>query len=182
MVVAASTLTVVAVGITKLSSLALGLLTRLVFGLPPPQSPPISTLPPPARPEASIARARELDVLAGDQDLAALRSLLLARRRQRAGHLDGLGRRARRLACPGRGAEHDHAVAVADRIGLDHAAVVDDGVDHGARRRGGQLDPAAIGSDLAVVGDQRLERLAGRDVDHLRGDLVVDRSVISLSP
>src|SRR2546429_5080242 len=54
MVVAASTLTVVAVGITKLSSLALEFLTRLVFGLPPPQSPPISTLPPPLRPEASI--------------------------------------------------------------------------------------------------------------------------------
>src|SRR5262245_36909601 len=54
MVVAASTLTVVAVGITKLSSLALEFLTRLVFGLPPPQSPPISTLPPPLRPEASM--------------------------------------------------------------------------------------------------------------------------------
>src|SRR5205809_704647 len=40
-------------GITKLSSLALGLATRPLFGLPPPQSPPISTLPPPARPDAS---------------------------------------------------------------------------------------------------------------------------------
>src|SRR4029450_11891151 len=53
MVVPASTLTVVAVGMAKLSSLALGFDTRLLFGLPPPQSPPISTLPPPARPEAS---------------------------------------------------------------------------------------------------------------------------------
>src|SRR5262249_55371049 len=38
------------------------------------------------------ARARELDVLAGHQDRAALCSLLLARPRERAGDLDGLGR------------------------------------------------------------------------------------------
>ena len=57
MVVAASTLTVVAVAIAKLSSLALGLVTRLLFGLPPPQSPPISTLPPP-RAAGGIDRAR----------------------------------------------------------------------------------------------------------------------------
>ena len=35
----------------------------------------------------------------------------------------------------GRPAEHDLAVAVADRARLDHAGVVDDGIDHGARRR-----------------------------------------------
>ena len=54
MVVPASTLTVVAVGTPNFSSVALGLLTRLVLPLPPPQSPPISTLPPPARPDASM--------------------------------------------------------------------------------------------------------------------------------
>src|SRR5262249_59949348 len=61
-VVPASTLTVVAVGITKPSSLALGLVTRPLFGLPPPQSPPISTLPPPARPEASMRALASLSV------------------------------------------------------------------------------------------------------------------------
>ena len=53
-VVAASTVTVVAVGMAYASSTALGFLTRSIFGLPPPQSPPISTLPPPSRPDASI--------------------------------------------------------------------------------------------------------------------------------
>jgi len=66
------------------------------------------------------------------------------------------------------------AVAPADRVRRDHAASVDDGIDHGARRRGGELDPSAVGSDLALVAHQRLERPAGRDVDHLRGDLVAD--------
>src|SRR5262249_14152833 len=42
------------VGMTEVWGLGVGLETRLVFGLPPPQSPPISTLPPPRRPEASM--------------------------------------------------------------------------------------------------------------------------------
>src|SRR5262249_25050167 len=119
-------------------------------------------------------RARELDVLAGHQDRAALRSLLPARRGQRAGDLDGLAPGARRLAGPGGGVEPDHAIAPADRVGRDHAAGVDDGSDYGARRRGGELDASAVGSNPALVAHQRLERLAGRDVDHLRGDLVAD--------
>ena len=43
------------------------------------------------------------------------------------GSAGGLGR--------GGAAEHDLAVAGADRIGLDHAAVVDDGVDDVRARR-----------------------------------------------
>ncbi len=84
-------------------------------------------------------------------------------------------RRAGALAAGGRGAQHDHAVLAADRVGLDHAAGVDDRVDHGAGGGRGELDPPAVRFDLAVVGDQRGERLAGLHVDHLRGDLVVDR-------
>jgi hypothetical protein len=87
----------------------------------------------------------------------------------------GSHRRARELAAAGRGAEHDHAVAVADRVGLDHAAGVDDGIDHVPCGRRRQLDPCAVGSDLALVADERFERLAGGDVDHLGSDLVVDR-------
>ena len=72
MVVAASTLTVVAVGIAKLSSLALGLLTRLVFGL--------AAAPVAADQHLAAAGAAggidlgggELDVLAGHHDGAAL--------------------------------------------------------------------------------------------------------------
>ena len=70
---------------------------------------------------------------------------------RRAGELDGLGRRARRLAAAGGGAEHDHAVVAADRVGLDHAPGVDDGIDHRARRRGGELDPPAVRAELAVL-------------------------------
>ena len=44
------------------------------------------------------------------------------------------------------------------------------------------LDAAAIGAQRAVVGDQRLQRLAGGDVDHLAGDLVATATWISLSP
>ena len=40
--------------VAGVSSLALALLMSVVFGWPPPQSPPISTLPPPRRPDASI--------------------------------------------------------------------------------------------------------------------------------
>src|SRR5262249_56150014 len=108
--------------------------------------------------------ARGLVFLAGPQVRAALLSLLLARRGERAGDLDDLGRGARRLACPGGGAEHDHAVAPADRVGRDHAAGVDDGIDYGACRRGGELDPSAVGSDLALVADDRLQRPAGPPV------------------
>ena len=54
MVVAASTLTVEAFAIANASSTALGCDTAEVSGLPPPQSPPIITLPPPAWPEASM--------------------------------------------------------------------------------------------------------------------------------
>src|SRR5262249_21206020 len=174
MVVAASTLTVVAVGITKLSSLALGLDTRPLFGLPPPQSPPISTLPPPARPEASTRALASLMFSPVTRMMPPCVPFLLARPARRAGDLAGRGGGARRLGCPGGGAEHDHAVAPADRVGRDHAAGVDDGIDYGACRRGGELDPSAVGSDFALVAHQRLERLAGRDVAHLRGDLVAD--------
>src|SRR5262249_12635257 len=90
------------------------------------------------------------------------------------GDLDGLRRSVRRFAGAGRRAEHDYAVAPADRVGLDHAAGVDHGVDHHSRRSGAELDASAVRSDLALVAYQRLERLAGRDVDHLRGDLVAD--------
>ena len=51
---AVSTLRVVAVGIALLSSVALWFDTSDLSGAPPPQSPPIITLPPPSRPEASM--------------------------------------------------------------------------------------------------------------------------------
>ena len=54
MVVAASTETEVAVGIGQASSAACGIQATVALPLPPPTSPPISTLPPPACPEASI--------------------------------------------------------------------------------------------------------------------------------
>jgi hypothetical protein len=56
----------------------------------------------------------------------------------------------------------------ADRVGLDHAGGVDDGIDDGARGGGGELDSPAVGSDLAIVGDERLQRPAGRDIDSMR--------------
>ena len=76
MVVPASTLTVVAVGMAKLSSFALWLLTRLVVGL--------AAAPVAADQHLAAAgaagdvdhRAGELDVLAGDQDGAALGALV----------------------------------------------------------------------------------------------------------
>src|SRR2546423_7706661 len=49
-----STVTVVAVGITLASSFADGLFTDARLGLPPDQSPPMSTVPPPSAPDASI--------------------------------------------------------------------------------------------------------------------------------
>ena len=111
----------------------------------------------------------DLDVLAAHHDRAAGRAAVLARGRDRAGELDGLRRSARRLAAAGGGVEHDHAVVAADRVGPDHALGVDDGIDHRARRRGGELDPPAVGAERAALGvaDQRLERPAGGDVDDL---------------
>ena len=47
-------------------------------------------------------------------------------------------------------------------------------IHHLTRRNGGQFDTAAVGLELAVVLHQRIERLAGRDVLHRRGDRVVD--------
>ena len=122
-------------------------------------------------------RIGELDVLAAHHDRAAGRAAVLARRRDRAGELDGLRRSARRLAAAGGGVEHDHAVVAADRVGPDHALGVDDGIDHRARRRGGELDPPAVGAERAALGvaDQRLERPAGGDVDDFVGDAVADR-------
>ena len=119
----------------------------------------------------------DLDVLAAHHDRAAGRAAVPARRRDRAGELDGLRRRARRLAAAGGGVEHDHAVVAADRVGADHALGVDDGIDHRARRRCGELDPPAVGAERAALGvaDQRLERPAGGDVDDLVGDAVADR-------
>ena len=175
MVVAASMLTVVAVGITKLSSLALGLATRLLFGLPPPQSPPISTLPPPARPDASTRALASLMSSPVTRIVPPCVPFFLPAAASVPEILTVWVAAPAGLLAAGGGAEHDHAVVPADRVGLDHAAGVDDGIDHRARRRGGELDPPAVGADLAVVGDERLERLAGRDVDDLRGDLVVDR-------
>ena len=55
---------------------------------------------------------------------------------------------AGRLARGRRGAEHNHAVLRADRVGFDDAGVVDDRIDHLARRHGGQLNTAAIGLSL----------------------------------
>ena len=130
-------------------------------------------------------RVGDLDVLAAHHDRAAGGAALLARRRHRAGELDGLRRRARRLAAAGGGVEHDHAVVAADRVGADDAPGVDDGIDHGARRRGGELDPSAVRAQRAVLGvaDQRLERPAGGDVDDLVDAMLSPTaSVISLSP
>src|SRR5438874_10513086 len=96
-------------------------------------------------------RAGDADVFAGHLDGAALGVLLLAGGRKRSGELHGLLRRVRALAGAGGGADHDHAAAPADRVGLDHAGVVDDGVDHLARRGGGDFDPAAVRAQLALV-------------------------------
>src|SRR3954453_9601871 len=51
-----------------------------------------------------------------------------------------------------------------------------------ARRRGGEFYPSAVATLRAAlgVGDQRLERLAGGDVDDLVGDAVADRQRVQL--
>src|SRR5205085_7603038 len=90
------------------------------------------------------ARVGDLDVLAAHQDGAALGAFLLACRRERAGDFDGLRRSVRRFARAGRRAEHDHAVAPADRVGLYYAAGVDHGVDHDPRRSGAEFDASAV--------------------------------------
>ena len=78
-------------------------------------------------------RRLDLDVLAGDLDGAALAASCSATSSLPdtltvcVGSAGDLGR------C-GRAAEHDLAVALADRARLDHAGVVDDGIDHRARR------------------------------------------------
>ena len=185
MVVAASTLTVVAVGITKLSSLALGLATRLCVRV---AAAPVAA----DQHLAAAGAARRIDACA----LASLMSspvtrivppcvpFFLPAAASVPEILTVWVGRARRLAAAGGGVEHDHAVVAADRVGPDHALGVDDGIDHRARRRGGELDPPAVGAERAALGvaDQRLERPAGGDVDDLEAMLSPTASVISLSP
>src|SRR5262249_31746141 len=67
--------------------------------------------------------AGDLDVLAGHHHGAALAALVLAGGRDRAADPHGLLGQARALRIGGRRPEHDLAVACADRIRLDHAAV-----------------------------------------------------------
>ena len=117
---------------------------------------------------AAAGVARGVDGGAGEHDVlprhhhgAAGRAFVLAGGRDLARELDGLGRRAGSLAGAGGGAEHDLAAASADRVRLDHALVVDDGIDHCPRGRGGELDAAAIGAELAGIADQRFEGFTG---------------------
>jgi len=94
-------------------------------GWPRPQSPPISTLPP-----AAAARRIDAGALAslmsslGDEDRAACVPFFLPAAASVPEILTVWVGGARRLACPGGGAEHNHAVVPADRVGLDHAAGV----------------------------------------------------------
>ena len=122
-----------------------------------------------------MLRAAELDALTRHHDGAAFGALVLAGGRNLARDLDHLGRGAGRLAGAGRGAEHDPTVFGTDRVGLDHAGIVDHGIDHRPRGRGGQLDAAPVGAELAAIAHQRFERLAGLHVLHGACDLVVDR-------
>ena len=80
----------------------------------------------------------------------------------------------------GRGGEHDLPVLGTDRVRLDHARGVDDRVHHLARRGGSQLDASAVRLQLALVGDERFQRLPGRDVLHMARDLVADAKLHEL--
>ena len=124
---------------------------------------------------------RDLDVLAGDRRRCRrLVPFFLPAAESLPAILHRLLRRAAALRAAGRGAEHNHAVMGADRIGLDHAFVVDDRVRPPPRGGGRQLDAAAIGLELALVADQRLQRLSGRHILDLRGDLVADTELDQL--
>ena len=87
-------------------------------------------------------RADELDVLAGHQDGAAGGAGFLPAADSVPETLTICAGRAGRLAGAGRGAEHDHAVLPADRVGLDHARGIDDGIDDRAARPPRSARPA----------------------------------------
>ena len=74
-------------------------------------------------------------------------------------------------------AEHDPAILHANRARLDHTGVVNDTVNERARSDGRHRHNAAIRIERAAVLDQTLERLAGRNIDDLRGDLVIERKL-----
>src|SRR5262245_52183160 len=171
MVVAASTLTVVAVGITKLSSLALEFLTRLVFGLPPPQSPPISTLPPPLRPEASIRALASLMFSPVTRIVPPCVPFFLP-----------AAASVPEISTVWVGAPAGLLVPVAALstimplcLPIELAVITPLVLITESTTVRAELDPPAVRADPALVADQRFERLAGRYVDHLRGDLVADR-------
>src|SRR5205823_5211747 len=151
-------------GTPNFSSVALGLLTRLMLPLPPPQSPPISTLPPPARPDASMRALASLMCSPLTRIVPPCVPFCLPAADSVPEILMVWAGAPAGLLAEGGGAQHDHAVAAANRVGFDHAAGVDDGIDDGARGRGGEFDTPAVGSDLAIVRDQRFERPAGRDI------------------
>jgi len=52
--------------------------------------------------------------------------------------------------------EHDLAVLLAQGTGLDHACIVDHGLEQGVARIGGEQHLAAIGADQLVVFHQRV--------------------------
>ena len=173
--VALSTVTVAALATLCDSSRALRLVTRLVLGLPPPQSPPISTVPPPAAPDTSMRAPVTSMFSAETTTLPPFSPLFLPAAEIVPPSLMVCRRRAGRLRGAGRGAQHDHAAARADAVRLDHAPVVDDGIDDPARRRGGELDASAVRAQPAGILHQRRQRSAGLHVAHLRGDRIPDR-------
>ena len=59
-------------------------------------------------------------------------------------------------------------------MGFDHPGIVDDGIDHLARRDRRQLNRAAVDLDRPGIADERFERLASRDVLHLARDGIAD--------
>ena len=150
MVVAASMLTVVAVGITKLSSLALGLATRPLFGLPPPQSPPISTLPPPARPEASTRALASLMSSPVTRIVPPCVPFFLPAAASVPEILTVWVAAPAGLLAPVAALSTIMPLWRPIELALITPAGVDDGIDDRARGRGGELDPPAVRAERAA--------------------------------
>ena len=144
------------------------------LGLPPPTSPPIMTLPPPATPEASIVAPLTAIFSPVTWMVPPLVPAALPAAESVPETLTVCVGAPAGFGGSGRRAQHNHAVVRADGVCLDHAGGVDDRVDDLARRRRGQFDAAAIGLERALILDQRTERLPGGDILHRRRNRVGD--------
>jgi hypothetical protein len=96
---------------------------------------------------AELRAIRQPHQISGDLDRTANASCLGTRSIELAGNFDQSVVAAR---------EYDRAFGVApNRLRLDHAAGVDDRIDHAFRGFGGQEHAPAIGGNAAVIGHQR---------------------------